>query len=284
MKRFLTILAVLMMIAGISLLAYPTAGSWWRDRIQANIAQTYYESTLEMCQEEIDEHFRRAREYNDFVGELSSSGILLLGERAIMPDDYEEILNVDGVMARLEIPVINLDLPILHGTYGTTMENGVGHLEGSAFPTGGYGTHSVLTTHSGMAGVTLFSELHYVMVGDYFFISVLGERLAYQVRDIYVIYPHEIESLRAVPDADIVTLITCTPFAVNTHRLLVRGYRVPYVFEVLEEVFDEILMIDRHLSAWGGMLLAAGLILAKMAHYKTRARHTHQRPADVSVV
>jgi len=258
MKRILSILSAVMMILGFSLLFYPTLSSWIRDMLQANIAQEYEQSVEMLCLEEIDKHLSRAKVHNADLRAIGEMGALLLGEMAVLPEDYYQILNIDGVMARLEIPAIRLDLPVLHGTSSHTMENGVGHLEGTAFPIGGYGNHAALSTHSGMAGNRLFSDLHMLEVGDLFFISVLGERLAYQVYSKTVILPHEVTFLRTVPEADIVTLITCTPIAINTHRLLVRGYRVQYPL-VLEEIFDEvieILMINRHLNVWGGVIMA----------------------------
>ena len=190
-------------------------------------ARTYYTQAQELSQEEIDNHFNRAYEHNRFLYGISKSHpyTLLITCRAIVPEDYKDILNVGGVMARLQIPVIGADLPVLHGTDPETMLNGVVHIEGTSFPIGGMGTHSALTAHSGMHNVTLFSRLNEMDIGDVFIISVLDRRLVYVVDYIRVIMPHEISYLRIVPEADLVTLITCTPITVNTHRLLVRGVR-----------------------------------------------------------
>ena len=271
LKRFMSILAVVMMAAGLSLIIYPGVSSWWRDRVQTGVANAYYQNAALLCQYEKYEHLQRATAHNDDLRRLNELGVLLLGYRAVLPEDYKQILNVDGVMARLEIPKINLDLPVLHGTYGDTMQNGVGHLEGTAFPTGGYGTHAVLTTHSGFTGARLFSYLHNVEIDDLFYITVLGQRLVYQVDQIEIVLPHEIELLRVIPSADVVTLITCTPIAVNTHRLLVRGSRVAYVPYVPELIIEaEAMIIDREISLWGGVAALVVIVIAKLGAVKLR--------------
>jgi len=155
---------------------------------------------------------------------------LLIGEGALLPYDYAEILNVGGVMARVYVPSVGVDLPVFHGSYPEVLARGVGHLEGTAFPTGGINTHAVLTAHSGMPNARFFTNLEQLVEGDVFYISVLNRRLAYQVDQITVVLPNEIDALRIVPGADHVTLITCTPYTVNTHRLLVRGRRIAYPY------------------------------------------------------
>ena len=215
------------MALGIALIGYPIISSWWNDMLQVSAARAYYTQALQLSQEEVDNHFRRAYAHNQFLYSIQQShpNTLLLSCRAMLPEDYHDILNVGGVMARLQIPAIGADLPVLHGTAHETMLNGVAHIEGSSFPIGGAGTHSALTAHSGMHNVTLFSRLQELNIGDEFTITVLDRRLVYVVDDIRVIEPNDIMHLRIVPDADLVTLITCTPIAVNTHRLLVRGVR-----------------------------------------------------------
>ena len=186
----------------------------------------YAQETSGLSQAEIDAHLHRAYQHNAELAQLPYNSWLMLAQWAEVPYDYTDILNVAGAMARLEIERIDVDLPVLHGTSPEAMMNGVGHLEGTAFPIGGYGTHSVLMTHSGKRTATLFNRLHELEYGDRFVIYVLDRRLVYRIDDIRVIYPHEIDYLRVVPGADLVTLITCTPIHVNTHRLLVRGVRV----------------------------------------------------------
>ena len=197
----------------------------------------YAQEASGLPQTEIDAHLLRAYLHNAEIARQHAQLIhitegeslpspLGFGEWAALPYDYTGILNIAGTMARLEIERIDVDLPVLHGTGPEAMMNGVGHLEGTAFPIGGYGTHPVLMTHSGKRTATLFSRLHELDYGDRFVIYVLDRRLVYEVDRITVIWPFEIDYLRVVPGADMVTLITCTPIHINTHRLLVRGVRV----------------------------------------------------------
>ena len=153
--------------------------------------------------------------------------------------DYESQLNIagDGIMGYVHVPKIGVNLPIYHGTDSDSLERGIGHLLGSSLPIGGADTHSILTAHSGMASQKMFSDLPQLAVGDVFYLNVLGETLAYQVDQINTVLPHDTTYLGIEQDMDICTLVTCTPFGVNTHRLLVRGSRIPYEeAEVIEEV------------------------------------------------
>jgi len=200
------------------------------------------EEVARMDEADIEEHFRRAREYNDALNGAQIHDPFVVGSGAAIPPAYYfEILNVGDVMARLEIPIINVLLPVFHGTDMVTLDNGIGHIEGTSFPIGGLRTHAVLTGHSGLSHARMFDDLEKLEIGDLFFVTALGYTLAYQVDQIIVVLPHEVESLRIAQDADYVTLITCTPYAINTHRLLVRGARIPYE----PGMEDEIIPITR---------------------------------------
>jgi len=229
-NKSLTIFALALLIVGSALLLYPSYSTWRNGRRLRNIVLAYYEEVAPMPQHEIDMHFKRAHEHNEFLRTISLMAGLLLGDRALIPDDYNEILNVGGVLARVEFPVVGIDLPVFHGSYPEILAMGVGHLEGTAFPTGGIDTHAVLTAHSGMPNARFFTNLEEVVEGDIFFISILNRRLAYEVDNITVVLPNEVEGLRIMPGADLVTLITCTPYTINTHRLLVRGRRIAYPY------------------------------------------------------
>jgi len=230
-----------MLLIGFTLLFYPDFSTWWNSRIQAGVIGQYQEAIEGLTEEQIDEFFRRAYEVNAELAALPPSAPLLIAHAATVPDDYMDILRIGRIMGRVEIPKISVNLPIYHTTHSHVLDLGVGHLEGTAFPIGGYGTHSVLTAHSGLANARLFTDLEgNITYGDYFFIEVLNRRLAYRVDQILIVWPHEIESLRVSPGEDFVTLITCTPYAVNSHRLLVRGYRVPLeVAPLAEEIETE---------------------------------------------
>jgi len=222
---------------GLSMLFYPDIASWWNGRSQRGMVVLYDEEVARLSQEQIDAQFRRAGEVNAELSQLPPTSPLLVAQMAPIPDDYREILYVGGIMGRVEIPQIGVNIPILHTTLSSALDIGAGHLEGTAFPIGGESTHSAITAHTGLANARMFTDLEYnIGIGDYFFISILGRRLAYQVEQIDRVLPHEIELLRVVPGEDLLTLITCTPYAINSHRLLVRGRRTEYILNMAEEI------------------------------------------------
>jgi len=229
-------LSVIFMVAGFLLLFYPDLSNLQKSIVHDAILREYDRMVAQLTPEQIEQQLNDAAIHNAVLGSLTQVQPLLLGEIAPLPANYNETLYVDGLMAWIDIPIIDVSLPVLHGSEPEVLARGVGHLEGTAFPVGGYSTHSVLTAHSGLAGIRMFTNLERLVYGDVFFISVLDQRLAYQVDQINVILPHEIELLRVTPGQDHMTLITCTPFAINTHRLLVRGTRIPYVYEMEDEI------------------------------------------------
>lgn len=166
-------------------------------------------------------------------------------------EDYNHQLNIagDGIMGYVEIPMIDVNLPIFHGTDSDALDVGIGHLLGTSLPVGGESTHSVLTAHSGMANQKLFSDLDKLKIGDVFYLQVLGETLAYQVDQIQTVLPHDTTYLGISEGQDYCTLVTCTPFGINTHRLLVRGTRIPY--EEAEVIVEEQLQTEeKPKSTW----------------------------------
>ena len=197
-------------------------------------------------------------------------------------ENYDSLLNMagDGIMGYVQIPMIRVDLPIYHGTDTETLDVGIGHLLGTSLPVGGESTHSVLTAHSGMATQKLFSDLDQLERGDVFYLQVLGEILAYQVDAINTVLPHDTTHLGITEGADHCTLVTCTPFGVNTHRLLVRGSRIPY--EEAEVIVEEQLQIEEPpVATWeqqyikgilcgvGAVVVIAAVFLA-LRFYKRR--------------
>jgi len=197
--------------------------------------QEFNEEIAQMDEAEIENHLRRAREYNDalYGGHIRDP---FAEDTGMMSSDYYlKTLNISGIMAQIEIPIIGVHLPVLHMIDKEVLNRGVGHVPGTSFPVGGMNTHAILTGHSGLPNARMFTDLEELSIGDQFFITVLNETLAYQVDQIMVVFPHEIEFLRVERGADFVTLITCTPYAVNTHRLLVRGARIPYEVGMADE-------------------------------------------------
>jgi len=229
-RTVLTATGVAMLVISLMLMFYPNMARWRNVRAQQRIIQYADIATLSLSQAEIDEHFRRAEEFNTSLRDLQTEDALLVGAWADLPEvNYYSILNINGIMGRLEIPSVNINLPILHGTTSAALDRGAGLLEGTAFPIGGYGNHPVIFANSGMRHAPLFNDLEHIEVGDIFFIVVLDRRMAYEVDSISRILPTEVNELRAIPDADVVTLVTSTPYRINSHRLLVRGRRIEYI-------------------------------------------------------
>lgn len=222
----------LLMISGIVVMLYPVVATQYNNHRQHSFAAKYNEDVQQVSSSDLAADLDQAHAYNDTL-----SGIPILdpwlqqvssspGSQAYK--SYLNQLSRFDVMARLQVPTAKIDLPVYHGTTDSVLSKGVGHLYGTSLPVGGSGTHSVLTSHTGLATATLFDNLSSVKIGDMFYVTVLGETLAYRVDEIKVVLPNEIDDLTAVAGHDYLTLFTCTPYAVNTHRLLVRGERVPY--------------------------------------------------------
>lgn len=246
MKKILTIGgAILVFLLALGITLYPVISNFYNQRHQSQI-HTQYEAVVEQTD---DSELIRARElaqqYNEAIqpgsrpDDAYSRDAILEASR-----NYEDQLNLagDGIMGYVEIPLIRVNLPIYHGTASETLDVGIGHLLGSSLPVGGESTHSVLTAHSGMAGQKMFSDIDQLEEGDVFYLQILSETLAYQVDAIHVVLPHDTTYLGITQGEDQCTLVTCTPFGVNTHRLLVRGSRIPY--EEAEVIVEEQLQVE----------------------------------------
>ncbi|PWD51381.1 class C sortase [Serinibacter arcticus] len=226
-------LVVVVAVAGVGVLLYPTAASWFTARVQAGQIASYSESVEAIGSQEVDQMLADARAYNEWLpkGPLRDpfrpDGVVQTAVGDYVAEYYSKLAVPESdAMARLSIPAIGVDLPVLHGTDPAALTRGVGHIFGSSLPVGGEGTHSVLTAHSGYVNAVLFDNLARLDHGDTFSIHVLGEDLHYRVDQILEVLPDEADSLQVVDGHDYVTLITCTPIGINTHRLLVRGERV----------------------------------------------------------
>lgn len=213
---------------------YPTAAAWFSDRVHATELSGYVETVAGLPAADRSAMLEAAHAYNDSLRSGPVSDPYSLGpdglpdEHAAEVERYLDALAVgaDGMMGRIRIDRIDVSLPIYHGTGERSLSRGAGHLYGTALPVGGTGTHAVLTSHSGLLDATLFTHLDELEIGDTFEITVLDETLTYAVDRIETVRPDETAGLRAIPGADYMTLVTCTPTGVNTHRLLVRGHRV----------------------------------------------------------
>lgn len=227
------IIPILIVLFGFALLSYPFISNFIFERSAGSTIKSYEKQAKTYDQKQKDKALKEAKEYNQA---LTRSAVQLTDPFKTKKSDgetmvYNNILNLDqsGVMGYLEIPCISVDLPIYHGTDAEILERGVGHLAASSIPIGGKSTHSVLTGHTGLSSAKLFTDLTEMKKGDLFFINVLGQTLAYKVDQISVVRPKDTRKLRIVDGKDYVTLVTCTPYGVNDHRLLVRGVRTKYV-------------------------------------------------------
>lgn len=226
------LLAVACVLLALGLLLYPLMGELVSEKYHSDVEAVYTAAIADTDNVELAEQRRAAEAYNALLrGEAAVS----TGGASVPPVDYAEQLTVGGAMCTIDIPKIGVYLPVRHGTGVETLERAVGHVVGTSLPVGGAGTHAVLSAHSGMASAKLFSDIDQLVKGDVFYIHVLGEVLAYEVDQIATVLPSDTSLLQIEEDKDYVTLITCMPFGVNTHRLLVRGHRVPYVPEMVVE-------------------------------------------------
>lgn len=247
MKRRIltTALAAFCFLAAMAIMLYPTVSNYVNQKCRSEIHTAYVEQLAQTDNSELQRLKELAIAYNksNTPGAAESDSY---SQAALLAasEDYDSHLNPtgDGTMGYVEIPKINVYLPILHGTDSDTLERGVGHLLGSSLPVGGESTHTILTGHSGMASQKMFTDLAQLDIGDVFYLHVLNETLAYQVDEINTVLPYDTTYLQPTQGQDYCTLVTCTPIGINTHRLLVRGRRIPYeeARTVQEEMESEI--------------------------------------------
>ena len=225
MKRWL--LAAACGVVALGLLLYPLVGEFLSEKYHSDVETTYTAAIEGTDDTELTTQRQAAQQYNAMLANATISE----GGASAPPLAYAEQLTVGGVMAYVDIPKISVYLPVQHGTGAETLEKSVGHVVGTSLPVGGSSTHAVLSAHSGMASSKLFSDIDQLEKGDTFYIHVLGEVLAYEADNINTVLPTDTSLLQIEDGKDYVTLVTCTPFGVNTHRLLVRGHRIPYTPE-----------------------------------------------------
>ena len=224
------IIRLIVLLVAFSVLLYPTFSSYLNEKNSSKVVSHYDKESVKLSKAEKEKMLEDARAYNkemlgniDLIDPFSQEDVEIDAR-------YKNLLNVDGsgMMGYIRIPKINIELPIYHGTSEAVLQVGVGHFWGTSLPVGGESTHTVLTGHRGLPTKTLFTNMDKLEVGDIFYIKVLDETLAYQIDQILTVLPEETDGLSIESGKDYATLVTCTPFAINTHRLLVRGERIPY--------------------------------------------------------
>lgn len=239
MKRKLsTILLIIASLAGLSLLLYPTVSDYWNSMHASKAVAEYNTDVNNLTQTQYEKIWNAATEYNRTI-QNRNSGFYLTDEQE---EQYESLLDIGGtgIMGYIEIPHINVSLPIYHGTSDAVLQIAVGHMEWSSLPVGGSGSHCVLSGHRGLPSAKLFTNLDQLVEGDTFVIRVLDEVLTYEVDKILIVEPENTESLKIEEGKDLCTLVTCTPYGVNSHRLLVRGHRVENASEAIRLTSDAI--------------------------------------------
>lgn len=223
-RRISNIILTVVLLVGIGLLVYPTFSDWWNSFHQTRAIAGYTAQVANMNKEDFDRMWAEAEAFNEYLAE--SSGRFNLTEEE--ERTYNSILDVTGtgIMGYIDIPSIKISLPIYHGTDESILQIAIGHIEGTSFPIGGEGTHSAVSGHRGLPSAKLFTDIDQLQAGDKFLLQILDRTLTYEVDQIRIVLPQELQDLQIDPYQDYCTLITCTPYGVNTHRLLVRGHRV----------------------------------------------------------
>ena len=232
------LLRIVGLMIGAGILFYPIISSRWNKYRDAMLISDYTRTVNNYSEDQYKDVFVAAKAYNDqHLSNYIMDAFDESTEDYILTHPYDTLLNPMGdyVMGYIEIPKIDLRLPIYHGVGTEALEKGAGHIEGTSLPIGGPGTHAVLSGHRGLPGRKLFTDLDLIKEGDQFYLQVLNETLAYEVDQILTVLPHESKALDIVPGEDLVTLVTCTPYGVNSHRLLIRGHRIPFKEEAKEE-------------------------------------------------
>jgi len=240
-----TLLIVVIGLAGLILLAYPSFSNYWNSFHQSRAVASYVQAVSNMDSSKYDEIIGAAEAYNQ---ELSQTGIQWIMDEE-QKQRYNETLNVtgSGIMGYIDIPKVNIQLPIYHGTDEAVLQIAVGHIEGSSLPVGGSGSHCIVSGHRGLPSARLFTDIDKMVEGDTFTLSILDRTLTYQVDQIRVVLPTDLSDLAIEPGKDLITLVTCTPYGVNTHRLLVRGHRVENAHGDVKVVADALMINSNYI-------------------------------------
>lgn len=264
------------LIIALSVLLYPTISNYLYEKNGAKVISNYDENAVHLSESEKQAMLEAARQYNqELLGNIELLDPFSPVKKEV-DARYQSLLSTNeaGMMGYIRIPQIDVELPIYHGTEEKVLQSGVGHFEGTSLPVGGESTHTVLTGHRGLPSKLLFTDLDELEEGDIFYIKILGETLAYQIDQILTVKPENTKALTIAPGKDYATLVTCTPYAVNTHRLLVRGTRIPYE-EAIRQVPDE-KIIPKLPFQVKILLLAIGILLLVFVIYKI-SRKTGKR-------
>ena len=276
-KHISTIIIALIFLAGLGFLLYPTVSNLWNRAHQSRAIATYTKQVEKLDDSQNKEMLKAARKYNKSLLKKSDHWKLSKKDKK----KYESLLDVSGtgIMGYIEVPKIDCSLPLYHGTDEGALQIAIGHLEGSSLPVGGKSTHCVLSGHRGLPSARLFTDLDQMEEGDIFILNILGRKLAYEVDQIKVVLPEEMSDLEIEEGKDLCTLVTCTPYGINTHRLLVRGHRTKYVEKKVEEEQKKVQTkkTDIRLMIAGGTGVLILLIIIIVIVIKRRRKRRNQQ-------
>lgn len=267
-KNWTTILLVVIVLAGLCLLLYPSFSDWWNSMHQSRAIAAYVDTVDAMSQEEIDEILTAAREYNERLWHRQNRWVLSEEEQA----EYNSLLDVsgNGIMGYISIPVIGVNLPIYHGTEESVLQVAAGHLSSTSLPVGGPGTHAAVSGHRGLPSARLFTDLDQLKVGDIFTISVLNEVYTYQIEQIVTVLPEDTSQMNLYQGEDLCTLQTCTPYGVNSHRLLLRGRRIENVDGALMAASEAVRVPNHIVIPAVGIPILFLLLLVALIYFRRR--------------
>lgn len=257
---------LLVILLGIGILVYPSLSEYLSELNGSRATASYDDSVLQMEQAHLDDLLAQAQEYNRQLAQVSAGQVPQSDAdgNPITPESYWDLLNVDsaGMMGYIEIPKLSTTIPIYHGTSEAVLQVGIGHLQNTSLPVGGESTHAALSGHRGLPTRSLFTDLDKMEIGDRFYIKILNETLCYTVDQILTVLPSEMEALAIEEGRDYVTLITCTPYGINSHRLLVRGVRTPYDPQQHQAEKEDVLPLWQRMSMqYRHMLIGAAVLV-----------------------
>lgn len=279
MKR---IILILVFIVGFGIFSYPIVSNYFSTKAHVSAVEEYRETVKELDESSIIKEREKADQHNEKLESAQLDFVDPFGDNNDSEEEregnksYYDALNIGPAIGSLDIPKLNVNLPMYHGTSDDVLSRGVGHLENSSLPTGKAGTHSVLTAHRGLPSSKLFRDLDQIDEGDQFFIEVLDEIYAYEVFDIDIVLPHETDWLQMNNDEELVTLLTCEPYMINTHRMLVKGKRVPYDPEAME-----VALADQPEKPFPWYIVAGSLSLLMLIVLIIKQRKARKNDADV---
>lgn len=270
-KKLSTIILFAVFLVGLGLLLYPSVSDWWNSFHQTHAIANYAEATAELSEEECEQFLQQAREYNASLLNMPNPLVPTDEELAV----YSSVLNVTsgGIMGYIEIPKIKCNLPIYHSVSEDVLQTAIGHIPGTSLPIGGPSTHCVVSGHRGLPSAKLFTDIDQLVPGDIFMVQTLNETLTYEVDQIRIVEPQEVNDLTIIPGGDYMTLVTCTPYGINSHRLLVRGVRTENLPESSAvRVTSEAMQIEPMLVA---PIAAAPMLVVLMGLFLTGGKRKH---------